>query len=172
MDPRPNQPQRRYPPSGDNHRGEVQASSRKLDYNSYATKKTVASALLIISVITNNVLMLKNMIQRPSNNKFYWPLVSMLIASLALLMIIGTLSSWLGKTNIKDKMRQRSANILNNTVAILSMFVLLLNITVSAFEMGELYHYGRDGRDFNQGYLGGSIDGLNSAEQFDTRDMG
>ena len=42
----------------------MQASSRKLDYNSYATKKTVAMALLIISVITNNVLMLKNMIQR------------------------------------------------------------------------------------------------------------
>jgi len=136
--------QRRFPTQPDSHnmhRGEVQASSRKLDYNSYATKKTVAQALLIISVITNNVLMLKNMLQRPSNNKFYWPLISMLIGSLTLLLLIGVLSTWLGKTNIKDKMKQRSANILNNTVAILCMFVLLLNITVSAFEMGELYGY-------------------------------
>ena len=40
-------------------------------------------------------------ISRPTNNKFYWPLVSMLIVSLAFLLLIGALSTWLGKTNIK-----------------------------------------------------------------------
>jgi len=116
--------------------------SHRFNYNSYATKKTIGLGLLDLSVMMNNAIMIKNMLQRPQNKRkgeeiFYWPLLAMLGASLLLQLILGILLAWLGRKNIKDKQHQRSANIANNVASIMAAIIVFLNVGISVFEMGE-----------------------------------
>jgi len=120
----------------------TRGGTQRFNYNSYATKKTIGLGLLDLSVMMNNAVMLKNMLQRPNNKRkgeemFYWPLLAMLAASLGLQLILGILLAWLGRRNIKDKQHQPGANIANNAASIMAALIVMLNIGISAFEMGE-----------------------------------
>lgn len=120
----------------------TRGGTQRFNYNSYATRKTLGLGLLDLSVMMNNAVMLKNMLQRPHNKKqeekvFYWPLLIMLVTSLGFQLILGILLGWLGRKNIKDKQHQRSANIANNVASALAAIIVMLNVGISAFEMGE-----------------------------------
>ena len=104
-----------------------------IDFNIYATKKTVAEVLLNVSLLMANASQLRSIIIQGTNYQFYRFVTSMLIIAITLELITGVVLLLIGRDNFNDAYRQRRVDKLNNAATALVFSIVIVNIFIAAF---------------------------------------
>ncbi|XP_022911011.1 ninjurin-2 isoform X4 [Onthophagus taurus] len=73
---------------------------KKLDANSYATKKTIAQGLLDVALLTANASQLKYILQVGEQHEFYHLMLGLIITSIILQVTAAVLSIMIGTINV------------------------------------------------------------------------
>ena len=104
------------------------------DPNIYAVTKTVTKGLLNVALLTTNANQLKSTIENgPENDKFYALVITFSILSILLQTAMGILGVFVGSKNINYEHNQPKARILNNTLLILGVITVIVNIILASF---------------------------------------
>ncbi|XP_072026778.1 ninjurin-2-like isoform X2 [Amphiura filiformis] len=104
-----------------------------IDFNIYATKKTVAEVLLNVSLLMANASQLRSIIIQGKNYQFYRFVTSMLVIAITLELITGVVLLLIGRDNFNDPYRQRRVDKLNNAATALVFSIVIVNVFIAAF---------------------------------------
>ena len=115
------------------------SSTKEFNANSYATRKTISQGLLDVALLTANVNQLKQCIQNGISNQGIMIKISigMILGSILLQIIVGTLCIYLGYGNIHNENRQKRMVFINNTVTYLTFLITVLNVIISGLGIGN-----------------------------------
>ncbi|XP_071961074.1 uncharacterized protein [Antedon mediterranea] len=106
---------------------------RPIDYNAYATKKTIAEGLLDVSLLLANASQFKVLIIQGPSYHFYGFVMTMLILSFILQIAVGVILLLLGRDNLNNMYHQRRLDKLNNWATALIFLILIINVFIGAF---------------------------------------
>ncbi|XP_022910999.2 ninjurin-2 isoform X1 [Onthophagus taurus] len=113
---------------------------KKLDANSYATKKTIAQGLLDVALLTANASQLKYILQVGEQHEFYHLMLGLIITSIILQIIQAIVCVFVGSSiNINKAEEQDNANLANNSILALNILLVIVNVLIAGFEMKEDY---------------------------------
>ncbi|XP_045470214.1 ninjurin-1-like isoform X2 [Harmonia axyridis] len=116
--------------------GILEIIEKTLDPNKYATKKTIAQGLLDVALLTANASQLKYILQVGPKHEFYTLMLSLIIVSIILQIVQGTLCIFLGvKFDINDKDDHSPADKVNNFVVLTNFLLMGVNIVINTFDM-------------------------------------
>lgn len=104
-----------------------------MDINIYATRKTVAQAMMDIALLTANASQLKYVLNHSEIHDYFVVNVVLIGSSIFLQVIVGILLILVGRSNINQRKHQRKAEDLNNAVVILIFLITVINVIISAF---------------------------------------
>nr|XP_022911019.1 ninjurin-2-like isoform X4 [Onthophagus taurus] len=118
----------------------VISTNKKLDANSYATKKTIAQGLLDVALLTANASQLKYILQVGEQHEFYHLMLGLIITSIILQIIQAIVCVFVGSSiNINKAEEQDNANLANNSILALNILLVIVNVLIAGFEMKEDY---------------------------------
>ena len=104
------------------------------DPNIYAVSKTVTKGLLNVALLTTNANQLKITIENgPEKDPFYGLVITLSILSILLQTAMGILGVFVGSKNINYEHNQPKARTLNNTILILGVITVIVNILLASF---------------------------------------
>ncbi|XP_071053742.1 ninjurin-2 isoform X2 [Onthophagus taurus] len=106
---------------------------KKLDANSYATKKTIAQGLLDVALLTANASQLKYILQVGEQHEFYHLMLGLIITSIILQLMVAILFVTIGGLNLNATSDHKAAIILNDVILIFIFIISLVNIIISGF---------------------------------------
>lgn len=109
----------------------------QIDANLYANKKTAATGLLDVALLTMNAAMLKHTVARGLRHQFYMLVVVLTGISVALLVVVGVLLLVLGCLSLHKPCQRRPAEIINNVVTALITAITMINVLSASFDMGD-----------------------------------
>ncbi|XP_050432378.1 ninjurin-2-like isoform X2 [Adelges cooleyi] len=109
------------------------ATTKPLDVNRYATKKTIAQGMLDIALLTANANQLKYILQVGEKHEFYKPLLVLIATSILLQVLVGGIFLIVGGLDIKKTKDQWKCLILNDVSVIMVFLITVINITISGF---------------------------------------
>ncbi|XP_078691004.1 ninjurin-2-like [Branchiostoma floridae x Branchiostoma belcheri] len=105
--------------------------------DAFTSRKTVSQGLLDISLLTANVAQLKFVLDQGVEQRYFYVLVILLCLSITLQVVLAAmLVSKYGQSVEDDDdegLRGKSLTRFNNWTTILSLFITVINIVVSAF---------------------------------------
>ncbi|XP_072181466.1 uncharacterized protein [Diadema setosum] len=104
-----------------------------IDFNLYATKKSVAEGLLVVALLTANAAQLKTIVTAGHQNRFHGFVTALVILSILLLVTVIVFLLLLGRDNLNDVYKQRRLDWLNNIATALIVCIVFINVFVSAF---------------------------------------
>ncbi|XP_022911005.2 ninjurin-2 isoform X3 [Onthophagus taurus] len=110
---------------------------KKLDANSYATKKTIAQGLLDVALLTANASQLKYILQVGEQHEFYHLMLGLIITSIILQATVGFLClSLLLMRDCRLHLEEfhTSAVILNHFTTACAFVITVLNLVISCFD--------------------------------------
>lgn len=108
-----------------------------IDANLYANKKTAATMLLDVALLTMNAAMLKHTLARGLRHQFYMLVVVLTGLSISLLVVVGVLLLILGCLSLHKPCQRRPADIINNVVTGLITAITVINVLSASFDMGD-----------------------------------
>ncbi|KAL7641471.1 UNVERIFIED_CONTAM: hypothetical protein RMT77_007342 [Armadillidium vulgare] len=108
-------------------------SSKDLNINRYATKKTIAQGMLDIALLTANASQLRYVLGLGEQHEFYEIMLGLIITSITLQVLVGILFLIIGIIDINEPENHFSANILNNIAVVLIFIISVMNIIINAF---------------------------------------
>ncbi|KAK9878528.1 hypothetical protein WA026_022426 [Henosepilachna vigintioctopunctata] len=116
--------------------GIVEFLKKTLDPNKYATKKTIAQGLLDVALLTANASQLKYILQVGPKHEFYTLMLALIIISIILQVVQGTLCIFLGvRLNINDQEDHSKAEQANNYVVWVNFFLMGVNVVINVFDI-------------------------------------
>ncbi|XP_030829477.1 uncharacterized protein LOC578652 [Strongylocentrotus purpuratus] len=104
-----------------------------IDFNLYATKKTIAEGFLVVALLAANAAQLKTIITAGKENQFHGFVTALVILSIVLLIIVIVFLLLLGRDNLNDVYKQRKLDWINNFATALVFCIVFMNIFVCAF---------------------------------------
>ncbi|XP_050432377.1 ninjurin-1-like isoform X1 [Adelges cooleyi] len=115
------------------------ATTKPLDVNRYATKKTIAQGMLDIALLTANANQLKYILQVGEKHEFYKPLLVLIATSILLQVFMGVI--FLSLNLMRDcrfhLIEYKTSSIFINQVPVVCTFmVFVINIVIGAFDSG------------------------------------
>ncbi|XP_055330246.1 uncharacterized protein LOC129582689 [Paramacrobiotus metropolitanus] len=109
--------------------------------NAYATKKTVITALLTITLLTSTAGQLKSLMRVNPLYPFYNTVLGLLITSILLEIAAGIILFFVGRYNVLQEDQRARCELLNNALLGIAVILLILNIMISAFGIEELQYF-------------------------------
>ncbi|XP_038053977.1 uncharacterized protein LOC119726395 [Patiria miniata] len=106
---------------------------RAIDYNIYATKKTVCEGLLAVALLMANASQLKSLISVGQDFRFFRFVTALIILSITLQLLTGVFLLLLGRDNLNDVYRQRRLDRFNNWTTGMVFTIVVLNVFIAAF---------------------------------------
>ncbi|XP_070558502.1 uncharacterized protein [Ptychodera flava] len=106
---------------------------RQINMNHYATKKTIATGLLVVSVLMANAALLKSVLQQGKQYEFYGFLVSMLVLAILTEIATGVLLLLIGRDDLNNIYKQKKLDWLNNVATACVLGITVINIFIAAF---------------------------------------
>ncbi|XP_052781947.1 ninjurin-1-like isoform X1 [Mya arenaria] len=103
------------------------------NFNSYATKKTLAKGLLDIGLLMANASQLKSLISLGPDAEYYYPNMVLICLSIALQVMTGVMLLVLGSMDGNNLEKRSTANRLNNVVVGFVFAITVINVFVGAF---------------------------------------
>lgn len=107
-----------------------------MDFNIYATRKTVAQGMLDIALFTSNASQLKYLLIHGVDDQHFVISVTLVGISLTMQVVLGVLLTFLGRYNLNSAKEQRKADVLNNVSIVIVFFITVVNVLISAFGSG------------------------------------
>ncbi|XP_064417135.1 ninjurin-2-like isoform X2 [Latimeria chalumnae] len=101
--------------------------------NHYATKKSLAESMLDVALLMANASQLKAVLEQGPSFQYYITLIVLISISLFIQVIIGGLLIVIVRRNLNDTNKQQGLDHLNNIVIVLVLFVVIINIFITAF---------------------------------------
>ncbi|XP_078611314.1 ninjurin-2-like isoform X1 [Branchiostoma floridae x Branchiostoma japonicum] len=105
--------------------------------NAFTSRTTVSQGLLDISLLTANVAQLKFVLDQGVEQSYYYILVTLLCLSITLQVVLAAMLVYKYGQSVEDDddegIRGKSLTRFNNWTTILSLFITVINIVVSAF---------------------------------------
>ena len=113
---------------------------KKIEYNRYATKKTIGQGLFNIGLLTANIAQLKFVLQT-EEHPFYTALVSMLTISIILQVCVALLLITLGSLNVEDESDANAITLLDDLTMMTTAIITVLNLIVNGFGLSVENRY-------------------------------
>lgn len=105
-----------------------------LDFNLYATKKTISQGMLDVALLTANISQLKYiLLEGKAVQPFYYFMLVCTILSILMQIAASCLVMLIGNTNINKKKEQKLANLLNDILTLIIFVITLTNIILNVF---------------------------------------
>ncbi|XP_038636765.1 ninjurin-2-like isoform X2 [Scyliorhinus canicula] len=105
-----------------------------LDFNRYATIKSVAESMLDAALLMSNATQLFGVIEQGPQFKYYIPLIVLISLSLILQTVIFALLVFAAKTNVNEIINQERLKKCNQITTILAGVCLLVNIFITSLD--------------------------------------
>ncbi|XP_022107277.1 ninjurin-1-like [Acanthaster planci] len=106
---------------------------RAIDYNIYATKKTVSQGLLAVALLMANASQLKSLVSIGHEFRFFRFVTALIIISISLQLVTGVFLLLLGRDNLNDVYRQHRLDRLNNWTTGFVFTIVVINVFIAAF---------------------------------------
>ena len=107
--------------------------SSGFNFNSYATKKTLAKGLLDIGLLMANASQLKSLLSLGPSQDYYYANLVLIGLSITLQIIVGIILLVLGSIRGKDLKEKQRANVLNNVTVGFIFLITIINVFIAAF---------------------------------------
>merc|ERR1711923_83522 len=114
---------------------ELQEPDKELNANRYATKKTAAQGMLDLALLTSNAAQLKFVLAAGEKYEYYEASLALIIFSLVLQGVAGILFLIVGGLDINDEKHHRTADVINNVITGIILFITIVNVVISAFDI-------------------------------------
>uniref|UniRef100_UPI00398F7221 ninjurin-2-like n=1 Tax=Pristiophorus japonicus TaxID=55135 RepID=UPI00398F7221 len=108
-----------------------------LNFNQYATIKSMAEGLLDAALFLSNATQLVTVIEQGQEYKYYIALICLISLSLTVQVVTFILLIFIAKTNVNEVENQKKANLWNKIATLLVGAIVLLNIFITAFGAGN-----------------------------------
>ncbi|XP_045201143.1 ninjurin-2-like [Mercenaria mercenaria] len=108
-------------------------SNKDVDFNTYATKKTIAKGLFDFGLLMSNASQLKALLNQGPSQKFYYAVLALISVSLLLQVIVGIMLLVLGRMVWRSDEEKRRANVLNNVTVGFVCAITIVNVFIAAF---------------------------------------
>ncbi|XP_067855823.1 ninjurin-2-like isoform X2 [Heptranchias perlo] len=103
-----------------------------LNFNHYATIKSMAEGLLDAALLMSNATQLFTVIEQGPRFNYYIALIVLISLSLTLQVVIFVLLIFIAKTNVNEVDNQKKLNLLNKIATLLVGAALLMNVFITA----------------------------------------
>ncbi|KAJ8960217.1 hypothetical protein NQ318_003941 [Aromia moschata] len=114
----------------------LSSTTKTMDVNKYATKKTIAQGLLDVALLTANASQLKYVLQVGEKHEFYTLMLSLITISIVLQVAQACLCVLLGTAlDINKEGDHPNANKANNVILCVNIVIMAVNVLISSFEM-------------------------------------
>jgi len=123
----------REPISSSYYSAITRPTTKTMDVNRYATKKTIAQGMLDVALLTANASQLKYVLQQGDNHPFYTLMLTLIVISIIFQVLVGILFLVIGGMSINEHPNHRTANILNDVIVVLIFIITVVNIIISGF---------------------------------------
>jgi len=104
-----------------------------LNFNRYATKKTLSQGMLDMALLASNASQLKYLMQVGDVHQYYTEMVALVVTSIVLQVIVGLLFFLIAMINVNDEESHSSAKILNNIILVFVFVITLINAFINGF---------------------------------------
>ncbi|XP_060695415.1 ninjurin-2-like isoform X1 [Hemiscyllium ocellatum] len=105
-----------------------------INFNDYATLKSVAESMLDVTLLMSNTTQLVGVLEQGPEFKYYIPLIVLISVSLILQIVIFILLVFSAKTNVTEIDNQKSLNKCNKITIILVGAILLINVVITSLD--------------------------------------
>nr|XP_020857375.1 ninjurin-2 isoform X3 [Phascolarctos cinereus] len=109
-----------------------------INFNRYATKKSVSESMLDVALFMSNATRLKAVLEQEPSSPYYIILVTLLSISLLLQVVIGILLIITARMNLNEVSKQQWLNQLNNTTMVMVFLTVIINIFITAFGVQKI----------------------------------
>ncbi|XP_072510191.1 ninjurin-2 isoform X2 [Notamacropus eugenii] len=109
-----------------------------INFNHYATKKSVSESMLDVALFMSNATRLKAVLEQEPSSPYYTVLVTLLSISLFLQVVIGILLIITARINLNEVSKQQWLNQLNNTTMVMVFITVIINILITAFGVQKM----------------------------------
>ncbi|KAK3880505.1 hypothetical protein Pcinc_014996 [Petrolisthes cinctipes] len=116
--------------------GDIGAGKKPLDFNLYATKKTVAQGMMDIALLTANANQLRYVLEVGKFGQLtarYYISLTLISLSIIMQLVIGVVLIILGRYKVSDKEHAKKADVLNNWVVLFVFVITVVNVFISSF---------------------------------------
>eukprot|EP00062_Callorhinchus_milii_P009965 gi/632954319/ref/XP_007892894.1/ PREDICTED: ninjurin-2-like isoform X2 [Callorhinchus milii] len=103
-----------------------------LNFNRYATIKSMAEGMLDIALLMSNASQLVTVVTHGSGSAYYTPLIVLISLSLVLQMTIFIFLVFIAKLNVNEVDKQKRLNLLNNVATLMVGAALVVNVFITA----------------------------------------
>ncbi|XP_045173865.1 ninjurin-2-like [Mercenaria mercenaria] len=110
-----------------------QEQKHAFNFNTYATKKTIAKGLLDIGLLMANASQLKSLLSLGPAQDYYYANLVLISLSVFLQITVGIILLVLGSKNMKTVEEKKSANTLNNVTVGFVFAITVVNVFIAAF---------------------------------------
>ncbi|XP_077988492.1 ninjurin-2-like [Glandiceps talaboti] len=111
---------------------------QQINMNHYATKKTIATGLLVVSLLMANAALLKSVLQQGKYYEFYGFLISMLVLAILAEITAGVLLLLIGRDDLNNIYKQKKLDWLNNIATACVFGITAINIFIAAFGLKNI----------------------------------
>ncbi|XP_059508361.1 ninjurin-2-like isoform X2 [Stegostoma tigrinum] len=105
-----------------------------LNFNGYATLKSVAECMLDVTLLMSNTTQLVGVLEQGPEFKYYIPLIILISLSLTLQIVIFFLLVFSAKTNVNEVENQETLTKCNKITIILVGATLLINVVITSLD--------------------------------------
>ncbi|XP_043823913.1 ninjurin-2 isoform X1 [Dromiciops gliroides] len=109
-----------------------------INFNHYATKKSVSESMLDVALFMSNATRLKAVLEQEPSSPYYTILVTLLSISLLLQVVIGILLIITARMNLNEVSKQQRLGQLNNTTMVMVFITVIINIFITAFGVQKM----------------------------------
>ncbi|XP_048463975.1 ninjurin-2-like [Rhincodon typus] len=109
-----------------------------LNFNGYATLKSVAECMLDVTLLMSNTTQLVGVLEQGPEFKYYIPLIILISLSLALQIVIFFLLVFSAKTNVNEVDNQQTLSKCNKITIILVGAILLINVVITSLDTQKI----------------------------------
>uniref|UniRef100_A0A336MLC3 CSON013898 protein n=1 Tax=Culicoides sonorensis TaxID=179676 RepID=A0A336MLC3_CULSO len=117
---------------------EIADKIKKMDINSFATRKSLAQGMLDLALLTANAAQLKYILTLGPKYQFYQMLLILISASIGLQVLQAIIILVLGILfDINKPEQQRRAEKINNLLVAITVLTVVINVIISAFDIKD-----------------------------------
>ncbi|XP_063696167.1 ninjurin-2-like [Culicoides brevitarsis] len=121
---------------------EITDKLKKMDINSFATRKSLAQGMLDLALLTANAAQLKYILTLGPRYQFYQLLLVLIAASIGLQVLQAIIILVLGILfDINKPEQQRRAEKINNVLVSITVLTVVINVIISAFDIKDATNY-------------------------------
>ncbi|XP_045173932.1 ninjurin-2-like [Mercenaria mercenaria] len=113
--------------------GEQNNEEQSFDFNTYATKKTIAKGLLDVGLLTSNASQLKTTISLGSSHEYFCTNIVLIAISVVLQVVVGIMLLIVGCIKLENMEQKNRANKLNNFIVGIVLIITVINVFITAF---------------------------------------